>query len=93
MEEVLACTIAEIRALGSWCFVHGPEIWIGLCILCAVSIVILLGMWLAALLSANGRDEDENKRDLWYLENQCQIQAGAYDAYDKGAKVSHNGKH
>ena len=64
MSEIWACTIAEIRALGAWCFLHGLEIWLGLCIWCAVSIVILLGMWLAALLMANGRDEDENKRDL-----------------------------
>lgn len=64
MSEIWACALAEIRALGAWCFVHGPEFWLGLCIWCAVSIAILLGMWLAALLMANGRDEDENKRDL-----------------------------
>lgn len=64
MADFWACVFAEIRALGAWCFLHGPEIWLGLCIWCALSIAILLGMWLAALLSANGRDEDENKRDL-----------------------------
>ena len=64
MNEIWACMMAEIKALGFWCFVRGPEFWLGLCIWCAVSIVILLGMWLAALLGANGRDDDENKRDL-----------------------------
>lgn len=63
MADFWACVFAEIRALGAWCFVHGPEIWLGLCIWCALSIAILFGMWLAALLAANGRD-DENKRDL-----------------------------
>ena len=63
MAEVLACMIAEIKVLGFWCFLHGPEIWLGFRIWCAVSIAILLGMWLAALLMANGRD-NENKRDL-----------------------------
>ena len=64
MSEIWACALAEIRALGAWCFVHGPEFWLGLGALCALSAAILLGMWLAALLSANGRDDDENKRDL-----------------------------
>ena len=64
MTNFWACVIAEFRALGMWCVIHGPEVWLGLCIWCAVSIAILLGMWLAALLMANGRDEDENKRDL-----------------------------
>ena len=63
MSEIWACALAEIRALGAWCFVHGPEFWLGLAALCALSAAILLGMWLAALLSANGRD-NENKRDL-----------------------------
>ena len=64
MNEIRACTIAEIRALGAWFFLHGPEIWLALVAWCALSAAILLGMWLAALLGANGRDEDENKRDL-----------------------------
>ena len=63
MSEIWACALAEIRALGAWCFVHCPEFWLGLAALCALSAAILLGMWLAALLSANGRD-NENKRDL-----------------------------
>ena len=64
MAEIWACAMAEIKALGFRCFVHGPEIWLALVAWCALSIAILLGMWLAALLGANGRDEDENKRDL-----------------------------
>lgn len=64
MSDFWACTLAEIKALGAWCMIHGPEIWLGLVIWCAVSIAILLGMWLAALLGANGRDDDESKRDL-----------------------------
>jgi hypothetical protein len=64
MSDFWACVIAEFRALGAWCIIHGPEIWLGLVVWCALSAAILLGMWLAALLSANGRDEDENKRDL-----------------------------
>lgn len=64
MADFIAQTIAEFKALGIWCVIHGPEFWLGLGALCALSAAILLGMWLAALLSANGRDDDENKRDL-----------------------------
>lgn len=51
--------IAEFKALGAWCVVHGPEIWLGVAALCCVSAGVVLGLWLAALLSANGRDDDE----------------------------------
>ena len=64
MSDFWSCTVAEIKALGMWCVIHGPEIWIAVIAVCILSVVLVLGMWLAALLSANGRDEDENKRDL-----------------------------
>jgi hypothetical protein len=64
MSDFWACTVAEVKALGAWCMIHGPEIWLGIVIWCVLSAAVVLGMWLAALLSANGRDEDENKRDL-----------------------------
>ena len=64
MSDFWACVIAEFRALGAWCVIHGPEIWLGLVIWCALSIAVVIGMFLAALLGANGRDDDENKRDL-----------------------------
>ena len=59
MSDFWACVIAEFRALGAWCVIHGPEIWLGLVIWCALSIAVVIGMFLAALLGANGRDDDE----------------------------------
>ena len=59
MADFWACVIAEFRALGLWSVIHGPEFWLGLAALCALSAAILLGMWLAALLSANREDDDE----------------------------------
>lgn len=64
MQEVLAQTVAELRALGLWCLIHGPEAWLGLVIWCVLSVAVLIGMWLGALLSANREKDDENKRDL-----------------------------
>lgn len=64
MSDFWACVVDEFQSLGAWCMIRGPEAWLCLVALCALSAAILLGMWLAALLSANGRDEDENKRDL-----------------------------
>ena len=52
--------VAEIKALGLWCVVHGPEIWLAVSAICILSIGVILGFWLAALLTA-GRDEDERK--------------------------------
>ena len=51
--------VAEFRALGAWFIVHGPEIW--LAIVCAAFLCagIVLGMWLASLLGANGKEDDE----------------------------------
>lgn len=59
MADFFAQVIAEFRALGAWCVVHGPEIWLGLVAWCVLSIAVVLGMWLAALLGANGRDDDD----------------------------------
>lgn len=64
MSDFLACTLAEIKALGAWCMLHGPEIWLGLVAGCVLSIAVVIGMWLAALLSANREKDDENKRNL-----------------------------
>lgn len=63
MADFWACVIAEIKTLGMWCVVHGPEIWLCVAAWCVISIAVVIGMWLGALLGANGRD-DENKRDL-----------------------------
>lgn len=60
MVDFWACTLAEIKALGLWCVVHGPEIWLGLLVWCVLSIAVVLGMWLGALLSAN-REKDDNE--------------------------------
>lgn len=43
--------------------IHGPEVWLLIAKIAAVLGLfdggVLTGMWLAALLSANGRDDDE----------------------------------
>ena len=59
MADFFAQVIAEFQALGMWCVIHGPEIWLAVIALCVLSFAIVLGMWLAALLSANGRDDNE----------------------------------
>lgn len=64
MADFWACTLAEIKALGAWCMIHGPEIWFGLVIWCVLSVAVVIGMWLGALLSANREDDDESKRNL-----------------------------
>ena len=51
--------IAEFEALGAWCVLHGPEIWLGVTAICLIGIGVALGLWLAALLGANGEDDDE----------------------------------
>lgn len=57
--DMVAQIIAEVKALGMWCVIHGPEIW--LAIVCAAFLCagIVLGMWLASLLGANGKEDDE----------------------------------
>lgn len=64
MSDFWLCTVAEIKALGAWCVIHGPEIWLGLVIWCVLSVAVVIGMWLGALLSANREKDDENKRNL-----------------------------
>ena len=51
--------VAEFRALGTWCIIHGPEIWLAVVCAACVCAGVVLGMWLASLLGANGRDDDE----------------------------------
>ena len=60
MSEITAQMIAEIRALGWRCFGFGPEVWLAITAVCIFSAGMILGMWLAALLGANGRDDDEH---------------------------------
>lgn len=59
MADFFAQVVAEFHALGMWCVIHGPEIWIAVIAVCVLSFAIVLGMWLATLLSANGRDDDD----------------------------------
>lgn len=59
MTDFFAQVIDEFKALGMWCVIHGPEIWLAIAAVCILSFVLVLGMWLAALLGANGRDKDE----------------------------------
>jgi hypothetical protein len=59
MVYFFAQVIAEFRALGMWCVIHGPEIWLGLVVWCVLSIVLVIGMWLGALLGANREDNDK----------------------------------
>ena len=59
MSEITAQMIAEIRSLGWRCFGFGPEAWLAITALCVFSAGVIIGMFLAALLGANGRDDDE----------------------------------
>lgn len=59
MSTITAQMIAEIRALGWRCFGFGPEAWLAITALCVFSAGVIIGLFLAALLSANGRDDDE----------------------------------
>ena len=60
MNTITAQMLAEIRALGWRCLVFGPEAWLAIVAVCVFSAGIVVGMWLAALLGANGRDDDEH---------------------------------
>ena len=60
MSDFWACVIAEFRALGAWCVIHGPEIWLALVAWCVLSIAVVIGMWLGALFGANKEDKDEH---------------------------------
>lgn len=59
MHDVLAQAVAELRALGIFCFVHGPEAWLALVGLCIYGIGVISGLFLAALLGANREDNDK----------------------------------
>lgn len=59
--SITAQMIAEIRALGLRCVVFGPEAWLAITAVCIFSAGMIVGMWLAALLSAN-REEDDDDR-------------------------------
>ena len=61
MSNFWACVIAEFRALGLWCVAHGPEIWLGLVAWCVISVAVVIGMWLGALLGANKEDKDDER--------------------------------
>lgn len=63
MADFWACTLAEIKALGMQCIIHGPEVWLMIAQI-AIGLVIfnagiLAGMYIAALMRANGRDDDQ----------------------------------
>ena len=51
MADFWACVIDEIRALGAWCMI--------LVAWCVLSIAVVFGMWLGALLGANREDDDK----------------------------------
>lgn len=47
MANFWACVIAEFRALGLWCVVHGPEIWIAITLWTFGAFCGICVMWLA----------------------------------------------
>ena len=62
MSDFWACSTAEIKALGAWCVVHGPEVWLmiaQIAIAVPFNAGILVGMYIAALMRANGREDNE----------------------------------
>jgi uncharacterized SAM-binding protein YcdF (DUF218 family) len=59
MHDFLAQMVAELRALGIFCLIHGPEAWLALVALCIFGIGVISGLFLAALLGANLEDNDK----------------------------------
>ena len=59
MRTITEQIIDEISALGLRCVVFGPEAWLAITAVCIFSAGIVVGMWLAALLSANREDNDD----------------------------------
>lgn len=59
MSDFWACAAAELRALGLFCLIHGPEAWLALVALCIYGIGVISGLFLAALLGANREDNDK----------------------------------
>ena len=39
MADFFAQVVAEFRALGMWCVIHGPEVWLGVVGLCWISTI------------------------------------------------------
>lgn len=60
MHDFLAQMVAELRALGLWCLIHGPEAWLALVGVCLFDAGFVCGMFVAALLAANGRDDSDD---------------------------------
>lgn len=61
MSTITEQIIAEIKALGWRCLVFGPEAWLAITAVCIFSAGMIVGMWLSALLGANGRDDNERR--------------------------------
>ena len=40
MADFWACVVDEFQALGAWCMIHGPEIWLVFPLVCLVGFVI-----------------------------------------------------
>ena len=59
MHDILAQAVDELRALGIYCLARGPEAWLALVAVCIYGVGVISGLFLAALLSANGRDDDK----------------------------------
>lgn len=60
MHDILAQAVAELRALGIYCLAHGPEAWLALVGVSIYAVGFLCGMFVAALLAANGRDDSDD---------------------------------
>ena len=60
MHDILAQAVAELRALGLFCLIHGPEAWLALVGVSIYAVGFLCGMFVAALLAANGRDDSDD---------------------------------
>lgn len=66
MNEIIRQAVYNCRSVYN--LIHGPEVWLAIAKIAGIIGLfdggVLAGIWLAALLVANGRDDDENKRDL-----------------------------
>lgn len=58
MIDFIMQAIIEFKSINTWCIIHGSEILVAVIIVYGLSFVLVLGMWLAALLSANKEDDD-----------------------------------
>ncbi len=59
MNYFWAQVVAELRALGIFCLVHGPEAWLGVVAVCIYAAGVFFGLLLAVIIFANGRDNNE----------------------------------